>query len=68
MKKLLFILMGIFALAACSEDNVSDLQLQGGCSIEELALDNYDGIVDKTTRTITVRVPETYDVKQMSPL
>ncbi len=65
MKKLLFILMGIFALAACSEDNVSDLQLQGGCSIEELALDNYDGIVDKTTRTITVRVPETYDVKQM---
>ena len=59
-------LMAILALTACSDDNVSDLNLSGSCSITELALDNYDGAIDKTTRTITVRVPETYDISQMS--
>ena len=66
MKKILFMLMAILALTACSDDNVSDLNLSGSCSITELALDNYDGAIDKTTRTITVRVPETYDISQMS--
>ena len=59
-------LMAILALTACSDDNVSDLNLSGSCSITELALDNYDGTIDKTTRTITVRVPETCDISQMS--
>ena len=59
-------LMAVLALTACSDDNVSDLNLTGSCSITELALDNYDGSIDKTTRTITVRVPETYDISQMS--
>ena len=59
-------LMAILALTACSDDNVSDLSLNGNCSITELALDNYDGTIDKTSRTITVRIPETYDVSQMS--
>lgn len=58
--------MGILALTACSEDNVSDLQLTGGCSVTELALDDYEGTVDKAARTITVRVPETYDISQMT--
>ena len=66
MKKILFMLMVILALTACSDDNVSDLNLSGSCSITELALDNYDGTIDKTTRTITVRVPETCDISQMS--
>jgi hypothetical protein len=66
MKKLLYLLMGILALTACSEDNVSDLQLTGGCSVTELALDDYEGTVDKAARTITVRVPETYDISQMT--
>lgn len=58
--------MGILALTACSEDNVSDLQLTGGCSVTELALDDYEGTVDKAARTITVRVPEIYDISQMT--
>lgn len=58
--------MGILALTACSEDNVSDLQLTGGCSVTELALDDYEGTVDKAARTIIVRVPETYDISQMT--
>lgn len=66
MKKILFMLMAILAFTACSDDNVSDLKLAGNCSINELALDNYDGAIDKNTRTITVRVPETYDISQMS--
>ncbi len=66
MKKLLMILMAVLALTACSDDNVSDLKLDGGCSITELALDEYAGTIDKSTRTITVRVPETYDIHQMT--
>ena len=58
--------MGILALTACSEDNVSDLQLTGGCSVTELSLDDNEGTVDKAARTITVRVPETYDISQMT--
>ena len=57
--------MAVLAFTACSENNVSDLNLNGGCSVTELTLDNYSGIIDKTARTITVRVPETYDITQM---
>ena len=66
MKKIIFILIAICALTACSDDNTSDLNLSGDCSITALALDNYDGTIDKSTRTITVRIPETYDVTLMS--
>lgn len=47
MKKILFMLMAILALTACSDDNVSDLNLSGGCSITELTLDNYDGTMTR---------------------
>lgn len=59
------ILMGILALTACSEDNLSDLKLDGSCSVTELSLDEYAGFIDKNSRTITVRVPESYDISQM---
>ncbi len=66
MKKIIFMLMAVLALTACSDDKVSDLNLTGDCAITELALDNYSGTIDKTSRTITVRVPETFDISQMS--
>lgn len=66
MRKILFVFMAILAITACNDDNVSDLNLTGSCSVTDFALDNYEGTIDKTTRTITVRVPETYDVSQMS--
>ena len=66
MRKILFVFMAILAMTACNDDNVSDLNLTGSCSVTDFALDNYEGTIDKTTRTITVRVPETYDVSQMS--
>ncbi len=65
MKRILYLLMAVLAFTACSDNNVSDLNLNGGCSITELTLDSYSGTIDKTTRTITVRVPETYDITLM---
>ena len=50
---------------SCSSDNVSDLQLNGDCAVESIQLDGYDGIIDNATRTITVRVPETYATSAM---
>lgn len=66
MKKILLFFMAVLALTACSDDNVSDLKLDGNCSITELVLDNYEGTIDSTTRTITVRVPETYSLNEVS--
>ena len=59
-------LIAFLALSSCSDENTSDLQLNGSCSVENIVLDNYKGIVDKASRTITVRVPETYDVTNMT--
>lgn len=63
---LLIALTALLAMGSCSDDNVSDLQLSGLCSVDTIALDEYAGIVDRATRTITVRVPETYDLSDMT--
>ena len=55
-----------FATTACSDDNTSDLQLSGDCTVQSLALDQYEGTVDLASRTVTVRVPETYNTNEMS--
>ena len=52
-----------FATTACSDDNTSDLLLNGDCNVTALTLDQYAGTIDAAARTITVRVPETYDTK-----
>lgn len=55
-----------FATTACSDDNTSDLQLTGNCTVQSLVLDQYEGMEDLASRTITVRVPETYNTDEMS--
>lgn len=55
-----------FATTACSDDNTSDLQLTGDCTVKSLALDQYEGTVDLASRTVTVRVPETYNTNEMT--
>lgn len=50
---------------ACSDDNTSDLQLLGDCSVTAINLDSYEGTIDAASRSIKVRVPETYDISQM---
>ena len=54
------------ALTACSDDNTSDLRLNGDCMIEQLALDNYEATVDLTSRTVVVRLPEVYNTQAMT--
>ena len=55
----------VFGLWSCSDDNVSDLKLDGDCLIEAIALDNYEGIVDLASRSIIVRLPEVYETSSM---
>lgn len=55
----------LFTFSSCNEENISDLQLSGDCSIEAIQLDNFDGIVDLASRSITVRLPEVYNSSNM---
>jgi len=59
-------LSALFALTSCDDSNKSDLELSGDCLIEAITIDGYDGIIDLSKRTITVRIPETYDASEMS--
>ena len=61
-----FIFLMMMCMAACTDDNVSGLQLSGDCTIEALTLDDYEGKVDFDSRTVTVNLPETYDTKAMT--
>ena len=69
MKTKIFNIMGVICmvcgLAACSDDNVSDLQLGGDCLVEAFALDNYEGNIDLASRSIVVRLPEVYETSAM---
>ena len=50
---------------SCTDDHVSDLQLNGDCMVEHIALDNFDGIIDLASRSIVVRLPEVYETSAM---
>ncbi len=69
MKTKIFNIIGVICmvcgLAACSDDNVSDLQLGGDCLVEAFALDNYEGNIDLASRSIVVRLPEVYQTSAM---
>ncbi len=55
----------IFGFMACDDDHVSDLRLDGGCMVEQIALDNYEGTIDLASRSIVVRLPEVYNTSAM---
>lgn len=60
-------LMALVAATSCGDDaNISDLNLSGDCAIQALAVDGYDGTVDASARTVTVRVPESYDLSEVT--
>lgn len=58
-------LLLIFIFSACSDNQVSDLKLDGNCAVTALKLDNYVGKIDSTKHIIEVRVPESYDASAM---
>ena len=53
------------ALTSCSDDHTSDLKLSGECMVEAIKLDNFEGTIDLTSRSILVRLPEVYDTHAM---
>ena len=52
-------------LTACSSDDDASMNLSGDCNIERFALDNIEAVIDRTTRTVVVNLPEVYDTKAM---
>lgn len=54
------------AVAGCNDDNTSDLRLDGDTWLESLTLDDYEGVIDNSTMTVVVGVPETYDTDAMT--
>ena len=52
-------------LSSCSDDNISDLNMSGNCMIDQLSLDNFEGIIDLPSRSIVVRLPEVYETSAM---
>ena len=57
-------LLGMLAMA-CNEENISDLDVSGDCSVEALTLDGkYEGIINAQTRTIKVKVPVDFTAKE----
>ncbi len=69
MKTKIYHLLGILLItcgfAACNEENISDLQLDGDCMVEAVKLDNYEGSIDLPSRSIVVRLPEIYNTDAM---
>lgn len=61
----LTLFVALFTFSSCDGDNTSDLQLSGDCSVEAIQLDNFEGIIDLASRSITVRVPEMYNTSNM---
>ena len=55
----------ICSLAACSDNEDNEMLLGGDCMIESVSLDNYEGIIDLPSRSVIVRLPETYDVSAL---
>lgn len=54
------------ALSGCGDDNRSALQLDGDTWITAFELDQYAGVIDRASKTITVALPETYDTDAMT--
>ena len=59
------LMLAVFALAACGDDNTGDLNLGGDCNVEAFALDNIDATIDRASRTILVKLPEVYNTDAM---
>ena len=59
--------MLLLAAAGCSDDNTSDLRLDGDAWLTGITLDNqYSGTIDRSNKTVTVAVPEAYSTDAMT--
>lgn len=62
---ILIALLGIFA-TACSDDNTSDLRLDGNVRVEAIVVNGFDGIIDHAAKTIAVNVSTDVDLTSLS--
>ena len=63
---LLWSVLLIMSVSACSDDNGSNLRLDGDVWITSFELDNYAAVIDRTNKTLTVTLPEVYDTDAMT--
>ena len=63
--KVFFILLSLAFVAGCDDDNTSDLQLNGQTWLNALQLDEYQGVIDNSTKTVVVGVPVDYNTDAM---
>lgn len=63
--KILFILLSLIFIVGCDDDNTSDLQLSGDTWLKTLKLDEYQGIIDNSTKSVVVGVPVDYNTDAM---
>ncbi len=62
--RVLFILLSLIFIVGC-DDNASDLQLSGDTWLKTLKLDEYQGIIDNSNKTVVVGVPVDYNTDAM---
>lgn len=63
--KVFFILLSLAFVAGCNDDNTSDFQLNGQTWLNALQLDEYQGVIDNSTKTVVVGVPVDYNTDAM---
>lgn len=66
MKRCFCLLSVICCLFSACKNDRSGMQLSGDCNVESITLDSlYTGVADAKQQTITVGVPEDYDISSM---
>lgn len=63
---ILFVVLSMIFIVGCGDDNTSDLQLGGQTWLKALQLDEFQGVVDNSNKTVVVGVPVTYDTGTMT--
>lgn len=61
-----FLTVTLLLTVGCSDDNSSALRLNEDTAIKSFALDNYSGTIDQQKETITITLPEDYDMAAMT--
>ena len=56
----------MLGLSACDKRTAEPFDLDGDCMVTALALDDYEGKIDLTSRSIVVRIPEIYTTSSMT--
>lgn len=62
--KVFFIVLSLFLMVGC-DDTETSLQLSGDTWLKTLKLDEFQGVIDNSNKTVLVEVPVNYDTDAM---